>query len=121
MFYVVWLDGSGKLFIVGDVWCKFVSVMCGIDLIFVGVLDEVVDQFVEYVWQLMMSGYMINLLISLGMFDDFVELIVFELKKCGLYWMMLVSGIFCLWLGGCDCLLDMVYGVLFWFFVLEVG
>lgn len=112
--YVMRPDGSGQPLTAGDVRRKFASVTRGTDLILVGSPDEVADQLAEHARVSTTSGYMLNPLISPGSFDDFIELVVPELKKRGLYRTTPPSGTFRSRLGhGGDRLPASAYGASF--------
>ncbi|WP_323162178.1 LLM class flavin-dependent oxidoreductase [Pseudomonas fluorescens] len=83
--YVMRPDGSGKPLTAGDVKQRFASVTRGTDLILVGTPQQVADRIEEHARISGTSGYMLNPLISPGSLEDFVELIIPELQKRGLY------------------------------------
>ena len=87
-------DGSGKPLTAGDVKQRFAKVTRGSDLILVGTPQQVVDRIEEHARISGTSGYMINTLISPGSLEDFVELIIPELQKRGLYRTQPHSGTF---------------------------
>jgi len=87
-------DGSGKPLTAGDVKQRFAKVTRGSDLILVGTPQQVVDRIEEHARLSGTSGYMINPLISPGSLEDFVELIIPELRKRGLYRTQPHSGTF---------------------------
>jgi len=92
--YVMHPDGSGKPLTAGDVKQRFAKVTRGSDLILVGTPQQVVDRIEEHARISGTSGYMINPLISPGSLEDFVELIIPELQKRGLYRTQPHSGTF---------------------------
>ena len=57
----------------------------GSDLILVGTPQQVADRIEAHAKISGTSGYMLNPLISPGSLEDFVELVIPELKKRGLY------------------------------------
>jgi FMN-dependent oxidoreductase (nitrilotriacetate monooxygenase family) len=92
--YVMHPDGSGKPLTAGDVKQRFASVTRGSDLILVGTPQQVAERIEEHARISGTSGYMINPLISPGSLEDFVELVIPELQKRGLYRTQPQSGTF---------------------------
>ena len=92
--YVMHPDGSGKPLTAGDVKQRFAKVTRGSDLILVGTPQQVVERIEEHARISGTSGYMINPLISPGSLEDFVELVIPELQKRGLYRTQPQSGTF---------------------------
>lgn len=83
--YMMRPDGSGKPLTAGDVRQRFANVTRGTDLILVGTPQQVADRIEHHARLSGTSGYMLNPLTSPGTLEDFVELIVPELQKRGLY------------------------------------
>jgi len=83
--YMMRPDGSGKPLTAGDVRKRFANVTRGTDLILVGTPEQVADRIEEHARISATSGYMLNPLTSPGTLEDFVELVVPELQKRGLY------------------------------------
>lgn len=83
--YMMRPDGSGKPLTAGDIRKRFANVTRGTDLILVGTPEQVADRIEEHARISGTSGYMLNPLSSPGTLEDFVELVVPELKKRGLY------------------------------------
>lgn len=83
--YMMRPDGSGKPLTAGDVRKRFANVTRGTDLILVGTPQQVADRIEEHARISGTSGYMLNPLTSPGTLEDFVELVVPELQKRGLY------------------------------------
>lgn len=83
--YMMRPDGSGKPLTAGDVRQRFANVTRGTDLILVGTPQQVADRIEEHARVSGTSGYMLNPLTSPGTLEDFVELVVPELHKRGLY------------------------------------
>ncbi|MBV4491633.1 LLM class flavin-dependent oxidoreductase [Pseudomonas oryzicola] len=83
--YMMRPDGSGKPLTAGDVRKRFASVTRGTDLILVGTPQQVADRIEAHARISGTSGYMLNPLTSPGTLEDFVELVVPELQKRGLY------------------------------------
>lgn len=92
--YMMRPDGSGKPLTAGDVRKRFANVTRGTDLILVGTPEQVADRIEEHARISGTSGYMLNPLTSPGTLEDFVELIVPELQKRGLYRTQAQSGTF---------------------------
>ena len=92
--YMMRPDGSGKPLTAGDVRKRFANVTRGTDLILVGTPEQVADCIEEHARISGTSGYMLNPLTSPGTLEDFVELIVPELQKRGLYRTQAQSGTF---------------------------
>lgn len=83
--YMMRPDGSGKPLTAGDVRKRFANVTRGTDLILVGTPEQVADRIEEHARISATSGYMLNPLTSPGTLEDFVEWVVPELQKRGLY------------------------------------
>lgn len=83
--YVMRPDGSGKPLTAGDVRERFAKVTRGSDLILVGTPEQIAERIEEHARISGTSGYMLNPLVSPGSLEDFVELVVPELQKRGLY------------------------------------
>lgn len=83
--YMMRPDGSGKPLTAGDVRKRLANVTRGTDLILVGTPEQVADRIEEHARISATSGYMLNPLTSPGTLEDFVELVVPELQKRGLY------------------------------------
>ncbi|MQG94299.1 LLM class flavin-dependent oxidoreductase [Pseudomonas sp. MN1F] len=83
--YMMRPDGSGKPLTAGDVRQRFANVTRGTDLILVGTPAQVADRIEEHARISGTSGYMLNPLTSPGTLEDFVEWVVPELQKRGLY------------------------------------
>ncbi|TCP78195.1 MULTISPECIES: LLM class flavin-dependent oxidoreductase [Pseudomonas] len=92
--YMMRPDGSGKPLTAGDVRKRFANVTRGTDLILVGTPEQVADRIEEHARISGTSGYMLNPLTSPGTLEDFVELIVPELQKRGLYRTQAQTGTF---------------------------
>jgi len=92
--YVMRSDGSGKPLTAGDVKQRFANVTRGSDLILVGTPQQVAERIEEHARISGTSGYMINPLISPASLEDFVELVIPELQKRGLYRTQPHSGTF---------------------------
>ena len=92
--YMMRPDGSGKPLTAGDVRKRFANVTRGTDLILVGTPEQVADRIEEHARISGTSGYMLNPLTSPGTLEDFVELIVPELQKRGLYRTRAQTGTF---------------------------
>lgn len=92
--YVMRPDGSGQPLTAGDVKKRFASVTGGSDLILVGTPQQVAYRIEEHARISGTSGYMLNPLISPGSLEDFVELVIPELQKRGLYRNQPQSGTF---------------------------
>jgi alkanesulfonate monooxygenase SsuD/methylene tetrahydromethanopterin reductase-like flavin-dependent oxidoreductase (luciferase family) len=92
--YVMRPDGSGKPLTAGDVKQRFANVTRGSDLILVGTPQQVAERIEEHARISGTSGYMLNPLISPGSLEDFVELVIPELQKRGLYRTQPQSGTF---------------------------
>lgn len=92
--YMMRPDGSGKPLTAGDVRQRFANVTRGTDLILVGTPTQVADRIAEHARISGTSGYMLNPLTSPGTLEDFVELVVPELQKRGLYRSRPQSGTF---------------------------
>lgn len=83
--YMMRPDGSGNPLTAGDVRKRFANVTRGTDLILVGTPEQVADRIEEHARISATSGYMLNPLTSPGTLEDFVEWVVPELQKRGLY------------------------------------
>ncbi|MER2299128.1 MAG: NtaA/DmoA family FMN-dependent monooxygenase, partial [Pseudomonas sp.] len=83
--YMMRPDGSGRPLTAGDIKKRFANVTRGTDLILVGTAQQVADSIEEHARISGTSGYMLNPLTSPGTLEDFVELVVPELQKRGLY------------------------------------
>ena len=83
--YVMRADGSGKPLTAGDVKQRFANVTRGSDLILVGTPQQVAERIEEHARISGTTGYMLNPLISPGSLEDFVELVIPEFQKRGLY------------------------------------
>ncbi|HDS0917657.1 TPA: LLM class flavin-dependent oxidoreductase [Pseudomonas putida] len=92
--YMMRPDGSGKPLTAGDVRKRFANVTRGTDLILVGTPEQVANRIEEHARISGTSGYMLNPLTSPGTLEDFVELIVPELQKRGLYRTQAQTGTF---------------------------
>jgi hypothetical protein len=78
-------DGSGKPLTMGDLRKRFAKVAARREAAFIGTPTQIADKIEEHSRISGVRGYMLLPLISPGTLEDFVELVVPELIKRGLF------------------------------------